>query len=183
MHPIPTVLTLPGWRNSGPQHWQSRWEALYGYQRVQQHDWLHPRSGDWQIQLEEAVLAADPTRPIVLVAHSLGCQLVARWAMYSQNTQRVHAAMLVAPPDTESPYCREVLPTWQPIAARQLPFASLVVASTDDAFCTLQRAQWMATCWGSTFHNLGPAGHINADSGLGDWPEGHQLLLQLLAQC
>jgi predicted alpha/beta hydrolase family esterase len=41
-----TVLILPGWQNSGPDHWQSRWEALYGYQRVQQHDWMRPLRGD-----------------------------------------------------------------------------------------------------------------------------------------
>ena len=36
------VLILPGWQNSSPDHWQSRWEARYGYRRVEQHDWMHP---------------------------------------------------------------------------------------------------------------------------------------------
>ena len=69
------VLILPGWQDSGAPHWQSRWEALHGFQRVPQHDWHHPLRGDWMTQLEEAVLAAD--RPLALAAHSLGCQLVA----------------------------------------------------------------------------------------------------------
>ena len=34
------ILLLPGWQNSEPAHWQSRWEAQHGYQRVEQHDWM-----------------------------------------------------------------------------------------------------------------------------------------------
>ena len=39
------VLTLPGWQGSGPEHWQSRWEALHGFIRVEQHDWMRPLRG------------------------------------------------------------------------------------------------------------------------------------------
>jgi leucyl aminopeptidase len=40
----PTVLVLPGWQNSGPEHWQSRWQAAHPHwRRVEQADWLHPR--------------------------------------------------------------------------------------------------------------------------------------------
>ena len=63
-------LLLPGWLDSGPTHWQSRWEALHGCDRVQQDDWLWPRRGDWMARLDD-VLQADP-RPAVLIAHSLG---------------------------------------------------------------------------------------------------------------
>ena len=95
----PRVLLLPGWLNSDAAHWQSRWETLHGHRRVEQDDWLWPRRGDWMARLDE-VLLADPG-PAVLVAHSLGCQLVAAWAGHSQHTARVQAALLVAPPDTE----------------------------------------------------------------------------------
>ena len=71
------VLILPGWHNSGPAHWQSLWEQQHGYTRVEQHSWDAPLRGDWMAQLEEAVLAHEDT---VLVAHSLGCVLVAAWA-------------------------------------------------------------------------------------------------------
>ena len=60
------ILTLPGWQDSGPQHWQSRWEALHGYQRVQQHNWCQPLRGDWTARLQEVVL--DSLAPVVLVA-------------------------------------------------------------------------------------------------------------------
>lgn len=178
--PAPLVLLLPGWQNSGPAHWQSRWEAQYGYTRVQQHDWQQPKSGDWQIQMEEAVLAADAARRIVLVAHSLGCQLVARWAGHSQYRQRVVAALLVAPADTETEINRHRLPSWQPIPVAPLPFVSQMIASSDDPFCALQRARWMAECWGSRFTDIGARGHINSDSALGAWPEGHAALQTLI---
>ena len=80
------VLVLPGWQSSGPDHWQSRWEAEHGYERVQQHDWMRPLRGDWVARLEDVLLerSAASVRPggpaFVLAAHSLGCSLVAAWA-------------------------------------------------------------------------------------------------------
>ena len=38
----------------------------------------------------------------------------------------------------------------------------------------------MAADWGSRVLEAGPRGHLNADSGLADWPEGRQLLAGLL---
>ncbi|MDO9158894.1 MAG: alpha/beta fold hydrolase [Burkholderiaceae bacterium] len=175
------ILSLPGWQSSGPAHWQSRWEALHGHQRVHQHDWMRPLRGDWLIQLEEAVLASEG--PVALVAHSLGCIQVAAWASVSQSTRRVQAALLVAPGDTEQPDLRDQLPTWQPIPMQPLPFPSVLVASQNDPFCSLERARALAQAWGSECLDLGPCGHINAESGLGDWPHGHALLQQLLARC
>ncbi|MDY0107798.1 MAG: alpha/beta hydrolase, partial [Giesbergeria sp.] len=75
------ILLLPGWQNSGPGHWQSRWEQLHGHRRVEQHDWMCPLRGDWTARLEEVVVDADG--PVVLVAHSLGCILTAWWAAHS----------------------------------------------------------------------------------------------------
>jgi uncharacterized protein len=176
--PKPPVLTLPGWQNSGPDHWQSRWDVLHGHRRVAQHDWMKPLRGDWLIQLEEAVLAS--ARPPVLVAHSLGCIQVAAWASVSHNTQRVKAALLVAPGDVERSDLAPQLPTWQPIATQRLPFPSVLVASHNDPYCSFERAAGFAHAWGSTLQDLGSAGHINAESGLGDWPQGYAWLTQLL---
>jgi predicted alpha/beta hydrolase family esterase len=63
---------------------------------------------------------------------------------------------------------------------QRLPFASLAVIGADDPFCTPQRAHGMAADWGSRTLDAGPKGHLNADSGMGDWPEGRVLLAQLL---
>lgn len=173
------VLTLPGWLNSGPAHWQSRWEALHGFERVQQADWVWPRRGDWLARLDECLLA-DP-RPVALVAHSLGCQLVAAWAAHSSHTRQVRAALLVAPPDTERADMPPQLAGWRHIVRQPLPFAAQVVYSEDDPFCAPHRAREMAAAWGATTQALGALGHLNAESGLADWPEGVRRLDELLA--
>ena len=121
------VLLLPGWQNSGPRHWQSLWEREHGYTRVDQHDWMRPRRGDWIARLEEVLLAQ--TGPAVLVAHSLGCLLVAAWAAHSSNTHLVKCAFLVAPGDAEREEMRPVLPSWSPIPMQRLPFSSVCLRS------------------------------------------------------
>lgn len=172
------ILLLPGWHDSGPDHWQSHWESLYGDVRVEQHDWARPLRGDWMAQLEEAVLSSE--MPVVLVAHSMGCLLVAAWAAHSQHTARVQAALLVAPGDLEREALRGQLPSWQPIVREPLPFPALVVGSRNDPYCDLERARGFATDWQARFMDYGLHGHLNAESGLGDWPEGRELLAGLL---
>lgn len=174
------VLVLPGWQNSGPEHWQSRWEVLHGYRRVLQHDWMQPRRGDWMARLEDEVLAADG--PVVLAAHSLGCMLTAAWAAHSQNTARVRGALLVAPGDPEREELRSQLPSWSPVVRQRLPFRALLIGSRDDPYCAFERARGFATDWGADFVDLGNAGHINADSGLGDWPQGRAWLTELMKE-
>lgn len=173
------VLILPGWQNSGPEHWQSRWERAHGYTRVEQHDWMRPLRGDWSARLEEVLLSCD--EPAVLVAHSLGCMLTAAWASHSRNTQRVKGALLVAPPDVERDDVRQMLPGWAPVPMQALPFPTVVFCSSDDPFGPPARAREFATAWGAELHEAGPRGHLNAESGLGDWPEAHGHLLRLMA--
>lgn len=173
------VLILPGWQNSGAQHWQSLWETRHGYHRVEQHDWMQPLRGDWITRLEDELLRRD--EPVVLVAHSLGCILTAAWASVSRHGDRVKAALLVAPGDVERPELAGALYSWRPIPMQKLPFPSVMVGSQNDPFCSLARARSMAYSWGSQFIDYGDAGHINADSGLGSWPEGHVLLQDLMA--
>ena len=178
--PAARVLLLPGWLNSGPAHWQSRWEALHGGVRVEQDDWLWPRRGDWMARLDDVVQAS--AAPLVLVAHSLGCQLVAAWAAHSQHTARVAAALLVAPPDTERDDMPPNLFSWRPVVRQRLPFASLVVTSSDDLYCAPARSAQMASDWGSAALALVARGHVNGESGLGDWPEGWVMLSALRAR-
>jgi predicted alpha/beta hydrolase family esterase len=172
------ILLLPGWLNSEADHWQTRWESLYDHERVEQDDWLWPKRGDWMARLDEVVLTSR-TRS-VLVAHSLGCHLVAAWAAHSRHTDRVRAAMLVAIPDTEREDMPPNLHGWRPISGYRLPFESLAVISSDDPYCALDRATEMAQRWGSQVIDIGPRGHVNGESGLGDWPEGITLLRSLL---
>jgi len=173
------VLLLPGWQNSGPDHWQSRWEHAFGYQRVEQHDWQRPLRGDWIARLEDVLLGC--TEPAVLVAHSLGCMTVAAWAAHSKNTHLVKAALLVAPPDTAREDICQMLPGWAP-PLQKLPFQAVVMASGNDPFCSLMTARRMAAAWGAACEGLGELGHINSDSGLKDWPSAHAVLTLLMLQ-
>jgi len=174
------ILLLPGWQNSGTEHWQSLWHQQFGYTWVEQHDWMRPLRGDWIARLEDVVLSEEA--PLVLVAHSLGCQLVAAWAAHSRHTGRVKAALLVAPGDAQCDELRPVLPSWSPPVLQRLPFRSCLVASSDDPYCSLTRAGEFASAWGSGLVNPGALGHLNADSGLGDWPQGQSLLQDLITQ-
>lgn len=174
------VLILPGWQNSGPEHWQSRWETLHGFRRVDQHDWMTPRRGDWIARLEDVILGCDG--PVVLVAHSLGCILTAAWAEVSRSTERVQGALLVAPGDPEREELQALLPSWAPIVRQRLPFPSVLVGSRDDPYCSFDKAQSLAESWGSRFIDYGERGHINAESGLGDWPQGLELLKNAVSE-
>jgi uncharacterized protein len=177
-----TVLILPGWLGSGPDHWQMRWAQQQGFTVVEQHDWQQPLRGDWLARLDE-VVADSPggRRSIVLAAHSLGCILVAAWAAVSRQTGRIRGALLVAPGDVEQPDLAPALQRWAPIERQRLPFASVLVGSRNDPYCGAEKARDLAAAWGSRWVDLGEAGHINAESGLGDWPEGLNFLNSLKA--
>ena len=171
------VLLLPGWLDSDAAHWQSRWERLHGYRRVTQSDWRWPKRGDWMARLEEVLLSSPA--PAVLVAHSLGCHLVAAWAAHSQHTARVRGALLVAPPDIERDDLPPNLHPWRPILRQPLPFAAIAVTSDDDPYSAPERGARLGCEWGAQQVGIGAAGHINGESGLGDWPAGQALLKTL----
>ena len=173
----PRILLLPGWQNSGPGHWQTLWEASHGDHRVEQHEWMRPLRGDWSMRLEEEVLASPG--PVALAAHSLGCILVAAWAAHSRNTHKVVGALLVAPGDLERDDLRQQIPGWAPIVRQPLPFPSVLIAATDDPYCAQERSRQLARDWGARFVDAGPGGHLNAESGLGEWPEGRRLLNEI----
>ena len=80
-------------------------------------------------------------------------------------------------PDRTPPETRSFAP--MPLA--RLPFPASVIASEDDPYVTLARAQAFAAAWGATFVDAGRKGHLNADSCLGDWPEGRRHLEALVA--
>ncbi|HYD60446.1 MAG TPA: alpha/beta hydrolase [Noviherbaspirillum sp.] len=176
-----SILILPGLFNSGHGHWQTVWESvLPNARRVQQHDWDKPKRGDWVTVLDAAIAAAEGE--VVLAAHSLGCALTAWWATLhadSSHLQKVKGALLIAPPDVERDDFPDFVTGFAPMPQTRLPFNTIVAASSDDPWCALPRAQAWAKKWGAQFHDIGPRGHINADSGLGDWPQGRDWLASL----
>lgn len=172
-------IILPGSGGSGPEHWQSRWEsANHAMQRFQPSSWDLPDFTDWLAALETAVVAAPG--PPVLVAHSLSCLLVAHWQKISLRP--VKAALLVGVPDPASAVFPGYGMAFAKIPEGRLRFPSLVVASTDDPYGSQEYARARAKQWGSRIVVIGPFGHINADSGLGDWPEGLELLDSLMSE-
>jgi uncharacterized protein len=171
------TLILPGLHNSDPEHWQSRWEiGDETMERVIQDDWETPHCADWVARLDQALAYVETDT--LLVAHSAGCALVAHWAVGCQPGQ-VRGALLVAPSDPDAPSFPIGATGFAPIPLLRLPFPSIVVASSNDPFVTVARAQTFATAWGSEFVMIGEAGHINTASGLGNWPEGLALLRNL----
>ena len=131
-------------------------------------------------RLDELLLQPGGAR-VALVAHSLGCHLVAAWAAHSKHTARVAAALLVAPPDTDRADLPPQLFNWRPTQRARLPFRSQLVFSSDDPYCSVGRALGLAADWGSAPRAAGARGHLNGDSGLGDWPDGRALLTALIA--
>ncbi|TSH98602.1 alpha/beta hydrolase [Verticiella sediminum] len=173
-------IIVPGWNGSGPEHWQSRWaEQLARATRVEQRDWAQPARAEWVHALTVAIDEA--TRPPLLVAHSLGCITVAHLPLPVR--QKVAGALLVAPADVERENAPPALADFAPIPRTAFPFPTIVVASTDDPYCPLARAEAMARDWGADFVTLANAGHINTASGLGDWAYGKRLLATLRRRC
>jgi predicted alpha/beta hydrolase family esterase len=170
---IHRVVIVPGWRDSGPGHWQSLWaEGLTGAARVEQDDWVSPRRESWVKAIGDLILAQD--EPVVVAAHSLGC--IATTHLPPDVVARIAGALLVAPADPER---RAALNDFAPVPYAALPYRSVVVASSNDPFCPVRLAGAYARAWGSEFVRMQNAGHINVDSGHGDWPLGLALLQSL----
>ncbi len=172
------VLVAPGLSDSGAEHWQSRWQRLYpGFERVRQDDWDRADLPRWSQRLGEVL--AQEGRPTVIVAHSFGCLATAHRAAALQaeggSAHPIAAALLVAPAD----------PVKFGVSAavrHKLPFPARVIGSDNDPWMSAERARHWAEAWGADFRSVGAHGHINAESGLGDWTQGQQWLLELLEQ-
>jgi predicted alpha/beta hydrolase family esterase len=164
------ILIIPGLGGSGPDHWQSRWQAkLSTARRVEQNDWDRPLLADWRAAIATAV--AEAQRPVILVAHSLGAVTVADIA--AELGDRVKGGFLVAPPSVRAIHEIEgVDPQFAKVPFAALPFPSVLVASRDDPFAKFEESEDFARAWQAEIADAGNAGHINAASGHGPWPEG-----------
>ncbi|KIO77617.1 alpha/beta hydrolase [Pedobacter lusitanus] len=174
----PKILIIPGLGGSGEEHWQSYWSRnLDNMVRIEQENWDAPEPDKWLKTLNDTLLEIN--QPVILVAHSLAVSLVAHWAA-SHTDPNIKGALLVAPADVDSPaHTPDSIRSFAPIPLSALPFPSIVVASEDDTFVSLERARYFAAQWGSEFVNIGSKGHINSASNLELWEEG-QLILERL---
>jgi predicted alpha/beta hydrolase family esterase len=165
-----TTLIIPGLHSSGPGHWQTWFEEqLPGTVRVIQSDWDKADLATWSARVRRDI-HRNPSRHIV-VAHSFGVLAAVHAA--SREPDRIAGALLVGPADPERFNATRDLPR------DPLPFPAVVVASSNDPWMTLWKAAEWADRWETDFVNLGEAGHINAESGFGPWPEGLSLLERL----
>ncbi len=165
------IVIVPGLGNSGPDHWQSRWEAkLPNTYRTALRDW---DGSDRTERVESLLRATDACiRPIVLVAHSLGVLTVAHAAPHLPS-ERIKGAFLVCPPEIENnDFPLPIDASFKPIPRTPLPFPTILVASSNDPYGSLDFANELARTWKSTLVDAGEAGHINTESGHGPWPEG-----------
>lgn len=165
------ILIVPGYTNSGPDHWQSRWERqLSTARRVEQASWDEPKRAEWVARIVAEVDRAE--RPVVLVAHSLGVPAVVH-AAAQLKPGAVRGAFLVGLPDLDAPHPIAGLELdFGPLPREPLPFPSVLVASRTDPYCDYAKAEDIAYAWGSAIVDAGDSGHINTESGHGPWPEG-----------
>ena len=169
------IVIIPGWRDSGPGHWQSLWaQRLPGAVRVQQDDWMSPSRPAWMESISKTILAQQA--PVVVVAHSLGC--IATTHLPPEVAAHIQGALLVAPADPER---KAALADFAPVPCDRLPYRNVLVASSDDPYCPIRLAGAYARAWGSELVRLEGAGHINLESGHGEWPLGMALLQSLLS--
>jgi uncharacterized protein len=169
------ILIIPGYEGAGPVHWQTRMAGKLSTARiVDQPDWLH---ASLDVAVAEVVRAVrDSSRPVVFVAHSLGNILVAQAVPSLRRAsliERVKGAYFVAVPTGHAlAELAAVDPAFAAIPRDPLPFPSVLVASSNDPFSTLEDAADISAAWGSKLIEAGEQGHINTASGHGPWPEG-----------
>ena len=171
LYPQYQVILVPGLHNSSADHWQSLWHASHPeFYRVEQDDWDDPDLPGWTARLDQ-VRALDP-RPALFIAHSFGC--LASVASIAANPADVAGALLAAPADPHKFGIDAALPH------AALPAPSILISSRDDPWMAPAGAALWAHRWASELLDAGAIGHINAASGLGDWPFGRNALQSLV---
>jgi predicted alpha/beta hydrolase family esterase len=171
-----SFLILHGLGGSGPDHWQT-WLANELTKRNDHvcyptfSNFESPEKKVWLEELATAIETIPKNQPLTVITHSLGCLL---WLHYtaSQNKKIAKQAILVAPPSPTRVLAaaKSFFPV--PLEKNHLTKAAedtLFVHSSNDPYCSLAEAK--------NYMNIGvPAlvlpnmGHINVDSGHGEWP-------------
>ena len=185
----PTILVVPGLRDHVAQHWQTLLAARLQHERRAVRNVTPMGRADLSCAarveaIEREARAIDG--PLVIVAHSGGCIMVAHWAMRTRRA--VHAALLATPPDFETPM-PEGYPSldalsdggWLPVPRERLPFPSIAAVSRDDPLGSFDNVSALAGAWGSRIADRGQVGHLNPASGYGPWPQALHFIEELAA--
>lgn len=182
-----TTLIVPGLHNSGPDHWQTWIESqIPSAVRVEQEDWETPQIKPWAQNIEKAILEAK--HPVFIIAHSFG--VLASIVGAAPVADQILGALFVAPADPSRFTLRgdrinndsSELDTglFSYIPKEHLGYPSIMAASTNDYCMPFKRTAWWSKTWGSRLVSLGNAGHVNAESGYGAWPEGLALYKEVV---
>jgi serine hydrolase len=182
-----TVLIVPGLRDEVDDHWQTLLQrnlrkAARPVASVLPMGRENLSCSARVAEIERTAQSIDG--PIVAVAHSGGCIVLAHWARRTQRA--IRGALLATPPDFEKPM-PEGYPTmdalraggWLPVPRKALPFASIVAASRNDPLGRFSRVTALASDWGSEVVDLGHVGHLNPASGHGQWAGAEALIARL----
>jgi uncharacterized protein len=173
------IINVPGYGGSGEEHWQTFWEmANPAIKRVEQADWDHPEKETWVKQLAD-VVKQNASKPVILMAHSLGCGMVVH-AVAEGFLDNVVAVFLVALPDMERADFPKDIIGFSPVPRLKLPFPSTMIASETDPYITIEKIEEWANILGSEFINLGDRDHIGSAAQLGYWEEGMELFDQFM---
>jgi predicted alpha/beta hydrolase family esterase len=179
---VSPILIVPGFKGSGPRHWQTWLQTqVPDSTRIAGIDWDKPVLALWAERVRDQLARA--TQPVRVIAHSFGC--LATVVAVADRPEQVADLILVAPADPDRFDFTGLKPQDLPFGSfsltealprRSLHVSGIVVASRNDPWLTFDKAAALATDWGLDVHDAGAAGHINADSGYGPWPD----LLELL---
>ena len=164
------ILLLHGWGGSDFPHWQS-WLASeiakdYGcVSFLKFSDFDFPKLDAWRAELLKEL---ETFKPTIVICHSLANTL---WFHLCNDDaiKSVQQLFLVAPPSLETDI--EELKEFFPLTLPTNIYANktTIVSSTNDPYLTQDEAKQMQKSLQVDMKILTDAGHINADSGFGEW--------------
>jgi predicted alpha/beta hydrolase family esterase len=174
-------INVPGLGGSGEHHWQTFWEQAYPeIHRVQQADWDHPICSVWVNKLQ-LITETCSDKPVVLIAHSLGCVTVLH-AVAQRKLKGIAGAFLVAMPDAERADFPKECIGFIPVPRIVLPFPAVMIASENDPYITSLELKKWADVIQASFVSVGQRGHIGTAAQLTYWEEGQQLFRSFVEQ-
>ncbi|WP_297432385.1 alpha/beta hydrolase [Sulfurimonas sp.] len=165
------VLLLHGWGGSDYPHWQS-WLAgevakEYGcVYFLKFSDFDTPKYNVWMQELKTAL---EGFKPDIVICHSLANTLWFHYCLENSLEKKLQKLYLVAPPslDCSIEELSEFFPAKLPATLNAAN--TLLITSTNDPYMTQDEAQNLQKKLDIETKVLENAGHINADSGFGEW--------------